>query len=59
VNEGARQWMGTEIIYLPAPRVVGVLFMPAIRQLARKSRADDAWVRDDCPPASSATDPPA
>jgi glutathione S-transferase len=46
VNEGARHWMGTEILHVPAPRVLGVLFMPAIRQLARKSRADDARVRE-------------
>jgi glutathione S-transferase len=47
VNDGARQWMGTEILHVPAPRALGVLFMPAIRQLERKSRADDARVRDD------------
>jgi glutathione S-transferase len=47
VNEDARHWMGTEIMHLPAPRVLAVLFMPVIRQLARKSRADDARVRDD------------
>ena len=47
VNEDARHWMGTEILHMPAPRVLAVLFMPAIRQLARKSRADDARVRED------------
>jgi glutathione S-transferase len=46
-NEGARQWMGTEILHVPAPRVLVVLFMPAIRQLARKSHADAARVRED------------
>jgi glutathione S-transferase len=46
-NEGTRHWMGTEILHVPAPRVLVVLFMPAIRQLARKSHADDARVRDD------------
>ena len=46
-NEDARHWMGTEILHLPAPRVLAVLFMPVIRQLARKSRADEARVRDD------------
>jgi glutathione S-transferase len=46
-NESARLWMGTEILYLPAPRVLAVLFMPVIRQMARKSRADEARVRDD------------
>ena len=46
-NEDARHWMGTEVMHLPAPRVLSVLFMPVIRQLARKSRADDARVRDD------------
>ena len=46
-NEDARLWMGTEIMHMPAPRILSVLFMPAIRQLARKSRADDARVRED------------
>jgi glutathione S-transferase len=46
-NEDARHWMGTEIMHLPAPRVLAVLFMPVIRQLARKSRADEAGVRED------------
>jgi glutathione S-transferase len=47
VNEDARHWMGTEILHMPAPRVLAALFMPVIRQLARKSRADDAGVRED------------
>jgi glutathione S-transferase len=47
MNADARHWMGTEVMHLPAPRVLAVLFMPVIRQLARKSRADDARVRDD------------
>ena len=47
VNEDARHWMGTEIMHMPAPRVLTVVFMPVIRQLARKSRADDARVRED------------
>ena len=46
-NEDARHWMGTKVMHLPAPRVLAVLFMPVIRQLARKSRADDARVSDD------------
>jgi glutathione S-transferase len=46
-NEGARLWMGAEMLHLPAPRVLAVLFMPVIREMARKSRADDARVRDD------------
>ena len=46
-SEDARLWMGTEMLHLPAPRVLAVLFMPVIRQMARKSRADDARVRDD------------
>ena len=41
----AREWMGTEIMHMPAPRVLAVLFMPVIRQLARISRADGARVR--------------
>ena len=46
-DEDARLWMGTEMLHMPAARVMAVLFMPAIRQLARKSRADDARVRED------------
>ena len=46
-NEGARLWMGTAVLDVPAPQVLAVLFMPVIRQMARKSRADDARVRDD------------
>jgi glutathione S-transferase len=46
-NESARLWMGTEILHIPAARVMAVLFMPVIRQMARKSRADDARLRQD------------
>jgi glutathione S-transferase len=46
-SEDARLWMGTEMLHMPAPRVMAVLFMPIIRQMARKSRADDARVRED------------
>jgi glutathione S-transferase len=46
-NESARLWMGTEILHIPAARVMAMLFMPVIRQMARKSRADDARVRQD------------
>jgi glutathione S-transferase len=46
-NEGARLWMGTEMLHMPAARVMAVLFMPVIRQMARKSRADDARARED------------
>jgi glutathione S-transferase len=46
-NEGARLWMVTEMLHMPAPRVLAVLFMPVIRQMARKSRADDARARED------------
>ena len=41
-SERTRGWMGTEVMHLPAPRVLVVLFMPVIRQLAQISRADDA-----------------
>jgi glutathione S-transferase len=47
IDEDARLWMGTEMLHMPAARVMAVLFMPVIRQLARKSRADDARVRED------------
>ena len=46
-SESARRWMGTEIMHLPAPRVLAVLFMPVIRRLAQISRADDPRVRQD------------
>ena len=46
-SESARLWMGTEVMHLPAPRVMAVLFMPVIRRLAEISRADDARVRED------------
>jgi glutathione S-transferase len=46
-SESARQWMGTEIMHLPAPRVLAVLFMPVIRRLAQISRADGPRVRQD------------
>jgi glutathione S-transferase len=39
--------MGTEIMHLPAPRVLVVLFMPVIRRLAQISRADGPRVRQD------------
>ena len=32
---------------MPAPRVMGVLFMPVIRKLAQISRADESRVRED------------
>ena len=46
-SESAREWIGTEIMHLPAPRVLAVLFMPAIRRLAEISRADPPRVRQD------------
>jgi glutathione S-transferase len=46
-SESAREWMGTEIMHLPAPRVLAVLFMPVIRRLAQISRADGPRVRQD------------
>jgi glutathione S-transferase len=39
--------MGTAMLHMPAPRVLAVLFMPVIRQMARKSRADDTRARED------------
>ncbi len=56
-DEDARLWMGTEIMHMPAPRVLAVLFMPVIRQLARKSRADDARVREDIARAAGTARP--
>ena len=46
-SESARRWMGTEVMHLPAPRVLVVVFMPVIRRLAQISRADAPRVRQD------------
>ena len=46
-NEDARHWMGTEVMHVPAPGLMVVFFMPAIRRLAQISRADEANVRED------------
>jgi len=46
-SESARQWMGTEILQLPATLVLVVFFMPMIRRLAQISRADAPRVRQD------------
>lgn len=46
-SDAARQWMGTEIMHLPAPRILVVFFMPVIRRLASISRADAPRVRED------------
>lgn len=46
-SESARLWMGAEVMRLPAPRVMAVLFLPVIRQMAEISRADEAQVRED------------
>jgi glutathione S-transferase len=46
-SESARQWMGTEIMHVPAPRVMVVLFLPVIRHLAQISGADGPRVRQD------------
>jgi glutathione S-transferase len=43
----ARVWMGTEVMHLPAPRLMAVLFMPVVRQLAAISRAGSERVRED------------
>ena len=41
-----REWMGSEVMHLPAARVLQVLFVPAIGALARISHADEATVRE-------------
>ena len=46
-SESARHWLGTEILHLPAPRVLVALFMPVIRRLAEISGADASRVRQD------------
>jgi glutathione S-transferase len=46
-KERARIWMGTEVMGLPAPRLLQVAFMPAIRWLAAQSAAYDSEVRRD------------
>lgn len=44
-SEPARVWMGTDVLHIPAPRVMGRLFMPVIRRLAEISHADEAGTR--------------
>ena len=44
-SDSARQWMGTEVMHVPVPRVSALLFMPVIRRLAQNSHADAARVR--------------
>jgi glutathione S-transferase len=46
-NQPARIWMGTEVMHLPAARLLTVPFMPVIRRLAAISRADEPRVRED------------
>lgn len=46
-DEDARLWMGIEMLHMPAARIAALLFMPVIRQMARKSHANEARVRDD------------
>ncbi len=41
-----REWMGSEVMHVPAARVLQVLFVPAIGALARISHADEATVRE-------------
>jgi glutathione S-transferase len=46
-SESARIWIGTEVMHVPAPKMMVVFFMPAIRRLAQISRADEVHVRED------------
>jgi glutathione S-transferase len=46
-SPAARQWMGTEIMRLPAAGTLAIFFMPVIRRLAQNSRADAPRVRED------------
>jgi hypothetical protein len=45
-DQPARIWMGTEVMHLPAARLLTGPFMPVIRRLAQKSRADEEHVRE-------------
>jgi glutathione S-transferase len=44
-SDSARRWMGSEIMHMPAPGLMVVLFMPVIRRLAQNSHADAGRVR--------------
>lgn len=46
-THSVRMWMGTEVMRVPVPRLMVVLFMPAVRRLAAISRAEEAVVRED------------
>jgi glutathione S-transferase len=46
-SEAARVWFAAEIVRVPAPAAMATLFMPVIRTLAAKSRADGERVRED------------
>jgi glutathione S-transferase len=43
-SEPARIWMGSDVLGLPAPRVLQLVFMPLIRELARISHAEEETV---------------
>jgi len=45
-NEPARLWMGSEVMRLPASRVLQFGFLPIARRLAGLSHADERTVRD-------------
>lgn len=46
-DRAARIWLGSEVMHLPAARLLSLAFMPVIRRLAAISRADEPRVRGD------------
>lgn len=46
-DRAARVWLGTEVMHLPAARLLSPAFMPVLRRLAAISRADEPRVRGD------------
>jgi glutathione S-transferase len=44
-SDQARAWVAADILRMPAPRAMAVLFMPVIRRLAEISHADEAGTR--------------
>ena len=45
-SEDARLWVATDVLHMPAPRLMAALFMPVIRHLADISHGNEPKVRE-------------